>query len=58
MFSIPEADTIVYPRTMVIHVENTTIAGRAVVTTIRFEYIAHETVPLTLILRISHIESL
>ena len=57
VFAIPEANAIVDPRTMVVHVQNTPIACRTVVASFGFEDVAHEAIPPTLVLVISKMES-
>lgn len=58
VFPVPIANTIVDPRAVMVHIENATIASRAVVTTLRLEHIAHQAVPPSLVLRVSQVESL
>jgi hypothetical protein len=55
---IPEADAVVDPGAVVVHVEHATIAGRTVVAPLWFENIAHQTVPSSLVLRVSVVEAL
>ena len=42
---------------MVIHVEYTSVAARAVMASLRFEYVAHQTVAAALVLRITQVEA-
>jgi hypothetical protein len=56
--SVPEAHTIVYPWTMVIHIQNASIAGRTVMTSIRLEHIAHQAIALAFGIWVAHVEAL
>ena len=58
MLSVPEADAVVDPGTVVVHVEHTPVAGRAVVAPLRLEHIAHQAVPPPLVLIVPLMESL
>ena len=49
LLAIPEADTVVNPRTVMVHVEHASIARRAVVATLWLEHVAHEAVATTLV---------
>ena len=56
-FAIPEANAVVDPRTVVVHVQHTPIARLTVMTSLRLENVAHKTVAAALDLRISHMEA-
>ena len=56
-FSIPEANTVVDPRTMMVHVEHTTATARAMVTPLRLEDVAHQTVSSSLMFCITKMKS-
>ena len=56
-FSIPEADAVVYPGTVMVHIEHASVAGRAVVAPFGLENVAHETIPASLILRVSQVKA-
>ena len=58
VLAVPEPHTVIDPGTVMIHVEYTTIAGRAVVTAIGLEHVAHQTVAFALYIRIAHVEAL
>lgn len=58
MFAVPEADAVVDPGTVVVHIEHAAVAGRAVVTPFGLEHIAHKTVPPPLVLRVALVEAL
>lgn len=55
---VPEADAVVYPGTVVVHVEHAPVAGRTVVAPLWFENIAHQTVPSSFVLRVAVVEAL
>ena len=50
-------DTVIDPGAVMVHVQHTSIAGGAVMAAFRLEYVAHETVSTTLILRVTQMES-
>ena len=52
-FAIPEADTVINPRTMMVHIENTSIAGGTVMAAFWLKDIAHQAVSTSLVFRIS-----
>ena len=41
MLTVPEADAVIQPKTVVIHVQHAPVASGAVVTSLRFEHVAH-----------------
>ena len=56
-FAIPEADAVVDPGTVVVHVEHTPIARLAMMAPLRLENVAHQTVTTSFNFRIAHVES-
>ena len=55
--AIPEANTVVDPRTMMVHVEHATATTRAMVTPLRLEDVAHQTVSSSLVFSITKMET-
>lgn len=56
-FAVPKANTVVDPRAVMVHVQHTPVASRAVMASLRLEYIAHQAVPPSFILRVSQVEA-
>jgi hypothetical protein len=40
-----------------VHIKHASVAGRTVMTAIGLEYMTHQSIPLSLVLRISHVET-
>lgn len=57
MLSVPESYTIVNPWTMMIHIEDATVARRAVMASFWLEYVAHEAVAAPFVLVITEMEA-
>ena len=57
VFAVPKANTVINPRTMVIHVENTTITNRAMMASLWFENVTHETVTTTFLFWVAQVEA-
>lgn len=57
VFAVPEANAIVDPWAMMIHVQDASIACRAMMASFRFEHIAHQAIAASLILCITKMES-
>lgn len=55
--AIPEADAIIYPGTVVVHVEYAPAAGGAVVTPLWLEDVAHQTVATSLVFCVAQVEA-
>ena len=56
-FPVPEADTIVDPRTMMVHIKNTPIARRTVMASLWLENVTHQAITATLILWVTKMEA-
>ena len=56
-FPVPEADTVVDPWTMMIHIKNTPIARRTMMASFWLENVTHQTVTTTLVLWITKMEA-
>jgi hypothetical protein len=57
IFAVPEANAVVNPGAVMVHVENATIAGRAVMASLRLEHVAHQAVASALIFSVAQVES-
>ena len=57
VLAVPETNTVIYPRTVVIHVDDTPIADGAVMTSLRLKQIAHQTVAFSFFLTIVYMEA-
>jgi len=55
--TVPKADAVVDPWTVVVHVQHATVACRAVMAPLWFEDIAHQAIPPSLVLRVSQVEA-
>ena len=55
--AVPEANTIVDPRAVMVHVEDAAIAGGTMMATLRLENVAHQTVTASFVLRITEMEA-
>ena len=57
LLAIPETYAVIYPWTMMVHIEDTSVAGGAVVAPLGLEDIAHEAITSTLVLVVAQVES-
>lgn len=57
LLAIPEADTVVNPRTVMVHIEHASVARRAVVATLWLEHVAHEAVATALVFVVTQMEA-
>jgi hypothetical protein len=57
VLSVPETNAIVDPWAVVVHIQNASIAGGAVMASLRLENVAHETVSASLVLVIAEMEA-
>ena len=57
VLTVPEADAVVDPRAVMVHVEHASVAGGAVMAPLGLEDVAHEAVAATLVLRVSQVEA-
>ena len=55
--AVPETNTVVNPRAMMVHVEHAPVARRAMMATLRLKYVAHEAVAATFVLRVTQVEA-
>lgn len=55
--AVPESHAVVYPRTMMIHVEYTPITGRAVMASLGLEDVAHQAIAPSFVLVITQVEA-
>ena len=55
--AIPEANTVVDPRAMMVHIEHTTATTRAMVASFRLEDVAHQTISSSLMFCITKMET-
>ena len=55
--AIPEANTVVDPRTMMVHIKNTPIARRTMMASLWLENVTHQAVTTTLVLWITKMEA-
>ena len=58
VFSVPKANAVVDPGAVVIHVQDTAIAGRTMVTSFWLEHIAYQAISLSLMFFISKVKPL
>lgn len=58
VLSVPKTNTVINPRTMMIHVQHTSITSRAVMATLWFEHVTHQAVPSSLVLWIAQVKAL
>ena len=57
VLAIPEANAVVDPRAVVVHVDHAPVAHGAVVAPFRLEQVAHQTVAFALLLAVVHVEA-
>lgn len=57
IFAVPKTNTVIDPGAMVIHVQNTPIANRAMMASLWFENVAHETVTTTFLFWVAQVEA-
>ena len=57
VFAIPEANAVVHPRAVVVHVDHAAVAHRTVVAALRLEQVAHQTIPLAFFLTVVDVEA-
>jgi len=55
--AVPEPDTIVNPRAVMVHVQHASVAGRAVMAALRLKYVAHEAVATAFVLWVTQVEA-
>ena len=55
--AVPKADAVVNPWAVMVHIEHTPVARRAVMTPLWLKNVAHKAVSASLILRISQVEA-
>ena len=53
ILAVPKSNAIVDPRTVVVHVEDTSVADGAVMTAFGFEDVAHKAVSASLLFRVA-----
>ena len=55
--AVPESNTVINPRTVMVHVEHTSVARRAMMASLWLENVTHQTITTTLILWVTKMEA-
>ena len=57
ILAIPKADTIIDPRTVMVHVKYASITSRAMMTTFRLEHITHKAISASFVFIVTQVET-
>jgi len=56
-FAVPKADAVIDPWAVVVHIEHTSVAARAVMASLWLKDVAHQAISATLVLRVTQMEA-